>query len=42
VGTHNEDGYEACDGSVPVAVRRGFTNEDTVKDEVTETQLYST
>jgi len=40
--THNEDSYKARDGSIPVAVRRGFADEDTVEDEITETQLDST
>jgi len=40
--THNENGYKARDGGVPVSVRRRFTDEDTVEDEITKTQLHST
>jgi len=40
--THNENGYKARDGGVPVSVRWGFTDENTVEDEITKTQLHST
>lgn len=38
---YDENGDEAGNRRVPVAVRRGFPNQDTVKDEVAKTELYS-
>ena len=40
--SYDEDGNKTCDGRVPVSVRRRFTDQDTVEDEVTETELHST
>ena len=40
--SYYEDGNKTRDGRVPVSVRRRFTDQDTVEDEVAETQLHST